>query len=92
MYKNNDPGNLKRLTEKDEIKFVIGNRADYEYAKKMLDSMNLDSSSMNTIHFSTVFGKMHPKILAKWILEDHLNVRLHVQLHKFIWGPEQRGV
>ena len=90
--KKNDPGNLKRLTEKDEIKFVIGNRADYEYAKKMLDSMNLDSSSMNTIHFSTVFGKMHPKILAKWILEDHLNVRLHVQLHKFIWGPEQRGV
>jgi 7-carboxy-7-deazaguanine synthase len=90
--KKNDLGNLKRLTGKDEIKFVIGNRTDYEYAKKILHSTNLDSSSMNTIHFSTVFGKMHPKILAKWILEDRLNVRLHIQLHKFIWDPEQRGV
>jgi len=90
--KKSDPENLKRLKEKDEIKFVIGDRADYDYAKKIVDTINLDSPVKNTIHFSNVFGRMHPRTLAQWILEDHLNVRLHIQLHKFIWGPEQRGV
>ncbi|MDO9528682.1 MAG: radical SAM protein [Syntrophales bacterium] len=90
--KRSDPENLKRLREKDEIKFVIGDRTDYEYAKNILDTINLDSPVKNTIHFSNVFGQMHPRTLAQWILEDNLNVRLHVQLHKFIWGPEQRGV
>jgi 7-carboxy-7-deazaguanine synthase len=90
--KKSDPENLKPLTERDEIKFVIGDRADYEYAKNILDTINLGSPVKNVIHFSNVFGQLHPKILAKWILEDHLNVRLHVQLHKFVWGPDQRGV
>jgi 7-carboxy-7-deazaguanine synthase len=90
--KKTDPENLKRLREKDEIKFVIGDRADYEYAKRIIDTISLDFPVTNTIHFSNVFGQLHPKSLAKWILEDHLNVRLHVQLHKFIWGPGQRGV
>ena len=90
--KKSDPENLKRLKENDEIKFVIGDRADYEYAKNILDNINPDSPVKNAIHFSNVFGRMHPKTLAQWILEDHLNVRLHIQLHKFIWGSEQRGV
>ncbi len=90
--KKSNPENLKRLKENDEIKFVIGDRADYEYAKNILDNINLDSPVKNAIHFSNVFGRIHPKTLAQWILEDHLNVRLHIQLHKFIWGSEQRGV
>jgi len=90
--KENDLENLKRLTDKDEIKFVIGDRRDYEYAREMLNGMGNDPSKKNLVHFSPVFGKMDPKILAKWILEDHLDVRLHMQLHKFIWDPEQRGV
>lgn len=88
----NDLENLTRLTDRDEIKFVIGGREDYEYAKKILDLIDTTLSKMNPPHFSHVFGKMDPKILAKWILEDHLNVRLHIQLHKTIWDPEQRGV
>jgi 7-carboxy-7-deazaguanine synthase len=85
----NDLGNLKRLTEKDEIKFVIGSREDYAYAKKFLD---ISALTRNRVHFSPVFGKMDPKILAKWILRDHLEVRLQLQLQKIIWDPEQTGV
>jgi 7-carboxy-7-deazaguanine synthase len=87
--RKNDLGNLTRLTDKDEIKFVIGNREDYEYAKNILDSSILRN---NWIHFSPVFGKMDPKILAEWILEDHLAARLHMQLHKIIWRGELRGI
>jgi len=46
----------------------------------------------NTVHFSPIFGKIDPQILAKWILDDHLDVRLQIQLHKKIWDPDQRGV
>ncbi|MBW1679697.1 MAG: radical SAM protein, partial [Deltaproteobacteria bacterium] len=85
----NNLENLTRLAGKDEIKFVIGSREDYEYAKKIL---NLNPLRMNAIHFSPVFGEMNPKVLAKWILEDRLDVRLHLQIHKIIWNPEQKGV
>ena len=84
--------NLSRLTDKDEIKYVIGSREDYEYARKILDVMGLNPFRMNPVHFSPVFGQMDPRILAEWILEDRINVRLHLQLHKIIWDPEQRGV
>ncbi|HYA03748.1 MAG TPA: radical SAM protein [Syntrophobacteria bacterium] len=90
--KNNDLGNLVRLTEKDEVKFVIGDRADYEYAKKTLASMNSNANKVRAVHFSPVLQNIHPRLLAEWILEDHLDVRLHLQLHKFIWDPNQRGV
>jgi 7-carboxy-7-deazaguanine synthase len=87
--RKNDLGNLTRITDKDEIKFVIGNREDYEYAKKILD---ISIFRNNWVHFSPVFGKMAPKILAEWILEDHLAVRLHMQLHKIIWGGQLTGI
>lgn len=90
--KKNDLGNLTRLTDEDEIKFVIGGREDYEYARKMLSLIDTNSLRTNLPHFSPVFGKMDPRILAKWILEDHLDVRLHMQLHKIIWSNEQRAV
>ena len=85
--KKNDLLNLYRLTYKDEIKFVIGCRDDYEYARKILA---LSFLRTNPPLFSPVFGKMDAKILAGWILEDHLNVRLHMQLHKIIWETERR--
>lgn len=87
-----DPEILKRLRDADEVKFVIGDREDYEYAMRILDLMRRDLRVKNPVHFSPVFGKMEPRILAKWILKDHLDVRLNLQLHKMIWGHEQRGV
>lgn len=90
--KRNDLSNLSKLTHRDELKFVIGNREDYDYAKRILGILAPNFSKTNPIHFSPVFGKTDLISLAKWILEDHLNVRLHVQLHKLIWHPEQRGV
>jgi len=87
-----DLKNLAFMADGDEIKFVIGDREDYEYAKKILDSMIRKPSGINRVHFSPVFGKMDPGILAKWILEDHLDVRLHMQIHKIVWDPEKRGV
>ena len=88
----NDLENLKRLSDKDELKFVIGNLEDYEYAKEILKLLELSPSGVFSVHFSPSFGKMDPKKLANWILADRLDVRLHLQLHKYIWGPEQRGV
>ena len=88
----NDLGNLGRLTEKDEVKFVIGDRTDYEYAKKMLDLIDQNPLKKNPVNFSPVFGKIQPRALAEWIIEDHLNVRLNIQLHKIIWPSGKKGV
>jgi 7-carboxy-7-deazaguanine synthase len=88
-----DLKNLDRLTNRDEVKCVIANREDYEYAKQTLGLTNPGSISKNNpVHFSLVFGRMDPKTLAAWILEDGLDVRLHLQLHKMIWAPDRRGV
>jgi 7-carboxy-7-deazaguanine synthase len=87
----NDLENLKRLGSKDQIKFVIGNRSDYEYAKEIMDSISPDFPE-EQILFSPVSEKIPPTRLAKWILEDSLNVRLHLQLHKIIWPGKKRGV
>jgi 7-carboxy-7-deazaguanine synthase len=88
----NDLENLSRLTEHDEIKFVIGGRDDYEYAKRILDLIDLNPPRMKKVLFSPVFGTVEPSLLGEWILKDHLNVRLQLQLHKYIWDPERRGV
>jgi 7-carboxy-7-deazaguanine synthase len=88
----NDLANLNRLTGEDELKFVIGGREDYEYAKDLLNLIPHDPSNKIPVHFSPAFGRMEPKELASWILNDRLNVRLHLQLHKYIWTPEQKGV
>ncbi len=81
-----------RLRDEDELKFVIGGREDYDYAKDILSLIGHGSSSKIAVHFSPSFGRMEPKELAGWILNDRLNVRLHLQLHKYIWPPGQRGV
>ncbi len=87
----NDLENLKKLNNNDQIKFVIGNDEDYEYAKEIIDS-KCPGFPKSQILFSPVAGEMEPDQLAEWILKDNLNVRLHLQLHKIIWPDKLRGV
>jgi 7-carboxy-7-deazaguanine synthase len=87
----NDFINLKRLTKKDQIKFVIGTRKDYEYAKNILEIHRPELPAGNIL-FSPVFPELSAEKLAKWILKDNLNVRLQLQIHKLIWPDKDRGV
>jgi 7-carboxy-7-deazaguanine synthase len=81
--------NLEQLKEVDEIKFVIADRADYEWARGVIDERGL---SRWTVLLSPVWGEMDLKSLAEWMLADRLPARLQTQLHKHIWGAEARGV
>jgi 7-carboxy-7-deazaguanine synthase len=83
--------NLTYLTRRDEIKFVIGSRQDYEYARAILLE-KLSPRDQSRIHLSPVFGHITPASLAAWILKDRLPARLSLQQHKIIWNPDQRGV
>jgi 7-carboxy-7-deazaguanine synthase len=83
--------NLAWLDRKDQIKFVILNEDDYHYARGFLDQHSL-LRYVDEVIFSPVFGQLPPRSLAAWILRDGLVVRMGLQLHKFIWGPEARGV
>ena len=89
MAGQNDLRNLEKLGVQDELKFVIGSREDYEFARDLLSTLPPGGCKIN---FSPVFGSLALRSLAEWILEDHLPVRLNLQLHKIIWGPEARGV
>jgi 7-carboxy-7-deazaguanine synthase len=82
--------NLDHLKNDDEVKFVIGSREDYLWSKKIVEKYSLNKK--NNVLFSVVFGKLLPVELVNWILEDKLNVRFQLQMHKFIWKPEERGV
>jgi 7-carboxy-7-deazaguanine synthase len=90
MEKKNLYENLDHLKSSDEIKFVIGNREDYNWAINVINKYNLDKKFI--ILFSVVFGKLEPIDLVNWILADKLNVRFQLQMHKFIWHPETKGV
>jgi 7-carboxy-7-deazaguanine synthase len=90
--KRNYLDNLKRLQPKDEIKFAIGSREDYDYAKKILSFIDRADGNSKPPLFSPVHGRLNPELLAQWILADHLDVRMQIQLHKIIWDPETRGV
>jgi len=83
--------NIDFLTQKDEIKFVIGSQKDYEFATSFIKN-KLSKSSSNNIHLSPVSGQILPAALAAWMLEDHLPARLSLQQHKIIWNPDKRGV
>ena len=83
--------NLKVLTPNDEVKFVLADRADYEFARQFLQRHALPDK-VRAVIFSPVFGQLEPRQLAEWILADGLDVRLGLQLHKFIWDPAMRGV
>jgi 7-carboxy-7-deazaguanine synthase len=82
--------NLRHLSGRDEAKFVLKDRADYEWARDLVQRKDL--SSRCVVLFSPVFGELEPRKLAEWVLADRLPVRFQLQLHKFIWSPEMRGV
>lgn len=81
--------NLDCMTELDELKFVISDYEDYNWSKEFIFANNLLGRS---IIFSPVFDRIEPKILASWIVEDKLNVRFQIQIHKYIWDPNKQGV
>jgi 7-carboxy-7-deazaguanine synthase len=82
--------NLDKLSSKDEVKFVLQDRADYEWARDFLARHDL--AKRCAVLFSPVFGRLDLQSLAEWILADRLPVRFQAQLHKFIWSPDRRGV
>jgi len=90
--KKNDLENLKRLSVKDEIKFVIGSKEDYLYAQNIMSLIKKTNLNIKPPLLSPLYNRIDPKLLAEWILADHIDVRLQIQLHKIIWGTEARGV
>jgi len=84
--------NLEYLTARDQLKFVIANQEDYVYAKTVLNNPLIKRNEKMVVNLSPVFNELDLKKLAAWILEDKLRARLHIQLHKFIWGENAKGV
>jgi len=87
----NDWTNLERLQAHDEVKFVIKERTDYEYAREIVARHDLARRAA-AVHFSPVHGVMDARTLSEWVLADSLPVRVQLQLHKYIWDPTTRGV
>ena len=83
--------NIERLRTHDEVKFVIKDRVDYEYARDVIAHHDLAQRAA-AIHFSPVHGVLDARTLAEWVLADSLPVRVQLQLHKYIWDPATRGV
>jgi 7-carboxy-7-deazaguanine synthase len=83
--------NLDQLSPHDEVKFVIKDRADFDYAVAVVEKHQL-AGRVAAILFSPVFGVLPPADLARWILDAHAPVRLQLQTHKYIWDPATRGV
>jgi 7-carboxy-7-deazaguanine synthase len=90
MLKKNLYENLNFLKKTDELKFVIGIREDYDWAKEIISKYDLIGKC--SMLFSVVFGELEPVTLVNWILEDKLDVRFQLQMHKYIWHPETKGV
>lgn len=82
--------NVEHLSSGDEAKFVIKDRADYEWAVRVVKEYRLLDRC--PVLFSPVFGELDNRVLAEWILADRLPVRFQLQLHKVLWDPERRGV
>jgi len=89
-------GNLEHLTERDEIKFVVKDRDDYEWTRSTIRERGLDArvddGSLRALLVSPVWGDIDLEALAGWILEDGLPVRFQIQVHKLIWGADTKGV
>ena len=83
--------NIEHLTQRDEVKFVIGSREDYEWSREEVRRHAL-AKRCRTVLFSPIFGRIDPREIVEWILADKLPVRFQLQMHKFIWTPTQRGV
>jgi 7-carboxy-7-deazaguanine synthase len=83
--------NLDHLTARDEVKFVIGSREDYEWSRAQVREHRL-AARCHAVLFSPIFGRIDPREIVEWVLADNLPVRFQLQMHKFIWTPAQRGV
>jgi len=82
--------NIRHLTKRDEVKFVVSSREDYEWAKEVMREFHL--SDITNVIMGVAYGIISSKSVVKWILEDNLSVRFQLQMHKYIWGPNLRGV
>jgi 7-carboxy-7-deazaguanine synthase len=87
----NDWTNLERLRPHDEVKFVIKDRVDYEYAREIVERHDLGRRAAAVL-FSPVHGGLEPKPLSEWVLADRLPVRVQLQIHEYIWDANTRGV
>lgn len=87
----NDWANLARLTKQDEVKFVIADRRDYEYARDIVRREQLPDR-VNAVLFSPVHGELDARQLSEWVIADRLDVRVQLQMHKYIWSPTTCGV
>ena len=83
--------NIDHLASRDEVKFVIGSREDYEWSREKMERYELPKRC-HAVLFSPIFGRIDPRQIVEWILADRLDVRFQLQMHKFIWSPTQRGV
>ncbi len=90
MVDKNMYGNIDHLKKTDEVKFVIGTKEDYEWSKDISIKYKLNDKCI--VLFSCVFDILDPLTLVNWILKDKLDVRFQLQLHKYIWHPERKGV
>jgi 7-carboxy-7-deazaguanine synthase len=83
--------NLAFITGRDELKFVLASREDYEWMRRVITEHALDDRTPNLL-VSTVFGKLSPRMVVEWVMADRLPVRVQLQMHKYIWSPETQGV
>ena len=90
MEKKNLWSIVSDLQSHDEIKFVIGDREDFDWAKEKISQYNLEN--ICTLLMSPTFGEIEPHIIVDWILQDNLPVRIQIQMHKHIWEPGAKGV
>jgi len=90
MMKKNLWDNIKYIKTKDEVKFVIANKEDYNWAKEKITQYNL--TKICSVLMSPAYEEIESKIIVEWILKDNLDVRFQIQLHKEIWDPEKKGV
>ncbi len=88
---HNEWSNIDRLGARDQVKFVIADRGDYEFARRVMREYDLPRR-VAAVLCSPVHGELDPKTLAAWVLEDALPVRVQLQIHKYIWGADARGV
>jgi 7-carboxy-7-deazaguanine synthase len=91
MRQQNRIENLRYLKQSDQLKFVIADREDYLFARKIV-KLKADHLSGDNILFSPAFGTMPPQRLAAWILDDSIEVRLQIQLHRILWPDREKGV
>ncbi|MGB5194425.1 MAG: radical SAM protein [Polyangiales bacterium] len=83
--------NVAHLSSRDEVKIVLADRADYEWAKGVIEEHGLERR-VNEVLLSPVWGELDPKDLVKWVLEDDMPVRVQIQMHKVIWDADTQGV